>query len=96
MFLLIYRKLNIYGISGIYGRGFQRKSSICFLSSRKFSSSENKLCCVVLQGSTVGSKLYVLYVNDMVNESKILKFVMFADDINLFGTIKDIVTFLYH
>ena len=36
------------------------------------------------QGSILGPKLFILYVNDICNISKMLKFVLFADDTNIF------------
>ena len=44
------------------------------------------------QGSILGPKLFILYINDMVNVSNIFKFIIFADDTNLFCTSKDIVS----
>ena len=36
------------------------------------------------QGSTLGPQLFILYVNDMCNVSKLLKFILIADDTNIF------------
>ena len=50
------------------------------------------ICCGVQQGGILGPKLFILYINDMVNVSNIFKFIIFADDTNLFYTSKDIVS----
>ena len=39
---------------------------------------------VMPQGSILGPKLFVFYLNDICNISKVLKFVLFADDTNIF------------
>ena len=38
----------------------------------------------VPQGSILDSKLFVLYINDICNVSKLAKSILFADDTNIF------------
>ena len=49
-----------------------------------------KICCGVPQGSVLGPKLFILYVNDICNVSNFFKFILFADDTNMFYSNSDI------
>ena len=35
-------------------------------------------------GFNTGSKLFILYINDICNVSRVLHFIIFADDTNIF------------
>ena len=50
------------------------------------------MTCGVPQGSILGPKLFILYINDICNASTILKFILFADDTNVFYSGVDIQT----
>ena len=46
---------------------------------------------VVCHGSVLGLKFFILYINDICNVSSNFKFILFADDTNMFYSNSDIV-----
>ena len=83
---LLCKKLEFYGI-----RGIAQDWITSYLSNRTqhvsydgHASDNLEITCGVPQGSILGPQLFILYVNDMCNVSKLLKFILFADDTNIF------------
>ena len=83
---LLCKKLEFYGI-----RGIAQDWITSYLSNRTqhvsydgHASDNLEITCGVPQGSILGPRLFILYVNDMCNVSKLLKFILFADDTNIF------------
>ena len=85
---LLLCKLERYGI-----RGTALSWLTSYLNNRKqyvnyngTSSSLLDISCGVPQGSILGPVLFILYINDLCNVSQFLKFVLFADDTNIFAS----------
>ena len=83
---LLLRKLERYGIRGkandwVKSYLHHRKQ---FVQVDEHQSNLLNIVCGVPQGSVLGPKLFILYINDICNVSKLLHFILFADDTNIF------------
>ena len=62
-----------------------------YVSFGDTDSTLRNVICGVPQGSILGPILFILYINDICNVSPVLKFIVFADDTNMFCSGSDIV-----
>ena len=87
------KKLKLYGITNKNLAWFES-----YLSNGKqhIEIGENSktdlkyITCGIPQGSILGPLLFLVYVNDLPNASRLLDPIMFSDDTNLFFNHKDI------
>jgi hypothetical protein len=89
---ILIKKLEFYGVRGVsldWFRSYLCNRQQCVFLNGALSKF-GKVTCGVPQGSVLGPLLFILYINDIVQCSNILKFILFADDTNLFYKNKDL------
>ena len=89
---LLIKKLGHYGVRGIASNWLKsyllnRKQ---FVNFNGIKSELQDVICGVPQGSILGPKLFILYINDMCNITKVMDLIIFADDTNIFCTADNI------
>lgn len=91
---ILIKKLEHYGIRGIiltWFVDFLKNRTQC-VSFNGILSPLHSIVCGVPQGSILGPLLFLIYVNDLSNVSNIFKFVLFADDTNVFTSDNSLIS----
>ena len=83
---LLCTKLEFYGIRGVAYQWIRSYLSnrTQYVSYEGHKSDLLPIQCGVIQGSIIGPLLFTIYLNDTCNVSKLLKFLLLADDTNIF------------
>jgi retron-type reverse transcriptase len=83
---ILIKKLEHYGIRGLCIEWFKSylKERKQIVKYKEYNSSEMTITTGVPQGSILGPLLFLLYINDIENCSKVISFVLYADDTNAF------------
>ena len=86
---LLFTKLNYNGITEIALQWFADylTNRLQYVSINNKNSNMLPVECWVPQGSILEPLLFLIFINDIANSSKLLDFITFADDTNIFFLI---------
>lgn len=89
------KKLEHYGIMGLSNKWLNSYVNNCkqYVQYTNISSSTLNVSSGVPPGSILGPLLFLLYVNDMITCSSLLKFILFADDCTIYESHPDNVNY---
>ena len=87
---ILLQKVHCYGVRGVSSNWLKSylTNRMQYVNFNGFESDRLLLDCGVPQGSVLGPTLFLLYINDLCKVSESLKFILFADDTNIFYTNK--------
>ena len=88
---ILIRKLEYYGIRGI-ALNWMKSYLTNRMQCTEIGDTQSELelvKCGVPQGSVLGPLLFLLYINDIVESSRLFKFTLFADDTSLYYSCKN-------
>ena len=93
---ILLNKMYYYGVRGHSYQWFEsylsNRSQYVYMNSG--TSTKLNINCGVPQGSILGPLLFLIFVNDIVNSSKILNYILFADDTNTYLSHSNIYTLI--
>ena len=90
---ILLKKLEHYGIRGTALKWF----TSCLIDRQQYVSVNGhcsnylNITCGVPQGSVLGPLLFLIYINDLPNSTKVVTFYLFADDTNIYFESSDLI-----
>ena len=93
---ILLKKLEYYGIRGVALNWFRSylENRSQFVVYNSIKSIKQLISYGVPQGSILDPLLFLIFINDFINSSKALKFILFADDSTLFASDSNLKTLI--